>query len=136
MLSRLKELAHEQADFAFETTLASRSFTLFIRALHGYESTLIFLYLRTPELAVQRVAERVQAGGHHVPKAVIERRYEAGLRNLFRLYLPVVDNWSIWDASSTGKAQLIAQQNKNSQTGATLIDNPLLWQQLEATYGS
>ena len=136
MLLRLKELAHEQADFAFETTLASRSFVPFIRALHGYESTLLFLYLRTPELAVQRVAERIQAGGHHVPKAVIERRYTAGLYNFFRLYLPVVDNWSIWDASSTGKAQLIAQQNKNSQTGATLIDNPLLWQQLEATYGS
>ena len=137
MLVRLKELAHERADFAFETTLASRSFAPFIRTLQGYESTLLFLYLRTPELAVQRVAERVQAGGHHIPKAVIERRYTAGLRNLFGLYLPVVDNWSIWDASFTGRNQLIAEQSRGFSKGATLkINNSLLWQKLEATYGS
>ena len=133
MLLRLKELAHEQADFAFETTLASRSFVPFIRALHGYESTLLFLHLRTPELAVQRVAERVRAGGHHVPKAVIERRYSAGLRNLFRLYMPVVDNWSVWDTSSTEDPQFIAESSRNAKLK---ISDLLLWRQLEVTYGN
>lgn len=137
MLKRLKELANERADFAFETTLASKSFAPFIRTLEGYESTLLFLYLRTPELAVQRVAERVRAGGHLVSRNVTKRRYTAGLHNLFKLYMPVVDSWAIWDASFAGKTGLIAERNKTFSGDTTLkIENPLLWQHLETTYGN
>jgi predicted ABC-type ATPase len=132
MLVRLRELARQRADFAFETTLASRSFAPFIRSLNGYQSMLLFLYLRTPELAAERVFERVQAGGHHVPAEVVKRRYEAGLRNLFKLYLPIVDHWFVWDASLISQAQLVA----TGRRGAKLEVNSPLWQQLEETYGT
>ncbi len=131
MLARLKSLAQGNADFAFETTLASRSFAPFIRSLEAYESSLMFFYLRTPELATKRVFERVQAGGHHIPDEVVNRRYEAGLRNLFKLYLPAIDKWFVWDTSFVGEPQFIAKGG----SGVRLEVSPL-WEQLEERYGT
>ena len=80
MLERLEDLAGEQLDFAFETTLASRSFAPWLQKLGtaGYRAHLLFLWLPSPEMAVARVASRVQQGGHNVPEDVVIRRYHAG----------------------------------------------------------
>jgi predicted ABC-type ATPase len=82
MLARMRSLAIARENFAFETTLASRSFAPWLRRLRedGYRVHILFLWLRNEELAVRRVAERVRAGGHDVPEDVV-RRYRAGLRN-------------------------------------------------------
>ncbi|MEG4323463.1 MULTISPECIES: hypothetical protein [unclassified Microcoleus] len=69
---------------------------------------LIYFWLRSPELAVARVARRVASGGHSIPEDVIRRRYERGLRNLIALYLPLCDNWIIYD-NSHETAQLVAE---------------------------
>lgn len=84
MLVRLNELARQRATFAFETTLASRSFAPWLRGLRtsGYAVHLVFLWLSSPDLAVQRVADRVRSGGHDVPPGTIRRRYGAGVRNV------------------------------------------------------
>jgi len=60
---------------------------------------LLFLWLRSPELAIERVAERVRLGGHDVPAAVVRRRYHKGLRNFFSLYMPLADDWQFLDNS-------------------------------------
>ena len=101
MLKRLRVLAAQRLDFAFETTLASRSFVPWLRELQdlGYDVHLIYLWLPTPELAVQRVARRVQAGGHHVPEEIVRRRYERGRENFLTLYAPQVDDWEVYDNS-------------------------------------
>jgi predicted ABC-type ATPase len=72
MLARMRVLAAAREDFAFETTLASRSFAPWLAGLQsgGYHVHLLFLWLRSPELAVSRVAERVRLGGHDVPADV------------------------------------------------------------------
>ena len=90
MLRRMRALAAARENFAFETTLASRSFAAWLPKLQGggYRLHLLFLWLRSPELAVSRVAGRERLGGHDVAEAVVRRRYRAGLQNLFRLYLP------------------------------------------------
>ena len=90
MLRRMRALAAARENFAFETTLASRSFAAWLPKLQGggYRLHLLFLWLRSPELAVSRVAGRVRLGGHDVAEAVVRRRYRAGLQNLFHLYLP------------------------------------------------
>ncbi len=132
-LQRLKVLADKQASFAFETTLASRSFAPFLRRLSSYDTTLLFLFLRTPELAIKRVASRVQAGGHSVPDSTIRRRYVAGLNNLFKLYLSIVNNWAIWDASFLGEPQLVAARAENDRLE---IGDAALWRLLEETYGT
>lgn len=93
MLQRMDDLLSEGADFAFETTLATRSYVKFIERAHakGYFVTLLYFWLPTPEQAIERVATRVSEGGHNIPSDVIRRRYANGLRNLTMLYTPVCD---------------------------------------------
>lgn len=110
MIERLRELARQRMDFAFETTLASRSFAGWLNGLRqsGYLVHLQFLWLRSPELAVERVNVRVLQGGHHVAEDVIRRRYDSGLRNFFGLYAPFVDSWILYDNSSPTGHKAIA----------------------------
>lgn len=101
MLERLRTLSNASADFAFETTLAARSFAPFLQRCQGkqYRINLLYFWLRSPDLAVERVARRVASGGHSIPEDVIRRRYERGRRNLIDLYLPLCDEWFIFDNS-------------------------------------
>lgn len=111
MLKRLHTLAEARADFAFETTLATRSYAGWIadlRRRQGYEFHLIYLWLHGAELAVWRVEERVRLGGHHVPAHIIRRRYVKGLRNFFALYRVLADTWGIYDNSVVGELPRIA----------------------------
>lgn len=101
MLARLHQLAEGQEDFAFETTLASKTFAPWIERLksQGYHFHLVFLTLPSAELAIERVAERVRMGGHHVPAATIRRRFAGGIHNFFHLYQPLADSWRVYDNS-------------------------------------
>ncbi|MDQ5845672.1 MAG: zeta toxin family protein [Acidobacteriota bacterium] len=110
MMNRLHYLAEQRKSFAFETTLATRFYAGWIEKLRrqGYNFQLIFLLLQTPELAVRRVRERVQSGGHDVPEAVVIRRYARGLDNFRLIYQPLADVWSVYDNSSSSEPTLIA----------------------------
>ncbi len=112
MLARLKALARLRADFAFETTLASRSFAPWLDTLRasGYRAHLAFLSLPNVELALSRVAERVRLGGHNVPADVVRRRFGSGLKNFFSLYRQRVDSWQVFDNSGLGVPSLIASR--------------------------
>ena len=101
MLQRIDQLLERQETFAIETTLATKSYkSLIIRAKKlGYTVVLLFFWLPSPEMAEQRVAMRVAEGGHNIPKDVIYRRYWAGLSNLFDIFAPIVDDWSLYDNS-------------------------------------
>lgn len=114
MLRRLQDLMAQGVDFAFETTLATRSFAgLIDRAkAQGYTVTLIYYWLDSVELAVARVRARVAEGGHNIPAEVIARRYQAGLRNFLQLYKSRVDYWLLIDNSQT-QPELIAEGQGN-----------------------
>jgi len=101
MLNRLHDLGRQKKTFAFETTLATRSFAPWLRSLQsdGYRVHLFFLALPIPDLAIERVKRRVSEGGHDVPEEIIRRRFVRGIRNLFQIYLPAADDWLIYDAS-------------------------------------
>ncbi|MFB3893802.1 MAG: AAA family ATPase [Phycisphaerae bacterium] len=107
MLDHFRRLAAARASFAFETTLASRSYAPWIRQLieAGYRFRLLFLWLPSADLAVARVAARVRQGGHSIPSDVIRRRYKAGIRNFFELYQPLASEWRVYD--NTGKPPAI-----------------------------
>ena len=109
MLDRLKQLATNRQSFAFETTLASRTFAPWIKGLlkDGYEFILIFYWLPSAETAIARVQRRVRLGGHSVPDDVIRRRYRAGLSNFFELYRPLATEWRVFDNSDFTKPRLI-----------------------------
>lgn len=115
MMHRLHELAEQRKTFAFETTLAARSYAAWLEKLRGagYNFQLSFLWLRSPELAVHRVRERVRSGGHDVAEAVIRRRYDAGLKNFWTLYQPLAEAWSVYDNSASTKPISIATGGRN-----------------------
>jgi predicted ABC-type ATPase len=71
MLQRLRELAGEGRDFAYQTTLASKSFAPWLKYLQsdGYTFHLVYFWLPTVELAIARIAERVRRGGHERQKS-------------------------------------------------------------------
>lgn len=102
MIDRIIHLLKEGETFAFETTLATRSYVNLIQRAQrrGYFVTLLFFSLSTPEQAVARVAKRVSQGGHDIPTDVILRRYDAGLQNFFQLYTPICDYWTLYDNSN------------------------------------
>jgi predicted ABC-type ATPase len=112
MLTRLKELAAAKQDFAFESTLSSRSFAPFLRLLktQGYQVAIYYFSLTSPSLAVRRVKLRVAMGGHDVPADTVRRRFGRSLHNFYSLYTPLADRWALFDNSVTGKAHLVATQ--------------------------
>ncbi|MUG94262.1 AAA family ATPase [Scytonema sp. UIC 10036] len=103
MIQRLRSLSESGSDFAFETTLAAKTFASFIANCRakGYTINLIYFWLPSPDLAVERVARRIASGGHSIPEDVIRRRYERGRKNLVSLYLPLCDGWMVYDNSSS-----------------------------------
>jgi predicted ABC-type ATPase len=110
MLNRLRELAAARADFAFETTMASRSFAPWLARLSssGYQVHVVFVWVRSPEIAIRRVKARVRKGGHLVPDEVVRRRYAGGLRNFVSLYRPLAAAWRVYDNSRAGTPVLVA----------------------------
>ena len=125
MLNRLHDLAEQRKTFAFESTLAAKHYAGWIKKLcdHGYAFQLMFLWLRSADLAVQRVRERVQAGGHHVPEQIIRRRYGAGLRNFSTLYQPLANTWAVYDNSHLPSPMMIAQGGQGE--GESIIHDDL-----------
>ncbi len=132
MLDRMHYLAENNETFAFETTLASRSFAPWISKLKlkGYLFHLTFLVLNNPDLAVLRVGERVKMGGHFVPEDTIRRRFKGGLKNFFNLYLPLADSWQMYDNSDVGSPIPIASKINNKLE----INNKVDWDNLVEIY--
>ncbi len=132
MISRINDLLKDDLSFAFETTLASKSYKnkIVLAKNKGYSITLLFFWLQTIELAIDRVATRVLEGGHDIPKNVIERRYINGIKNLFSIYLPIVDEVMIFDNSQI-KSKLIASKSNNSDI---LIHDVQKYNQLKSYY--
>ena len=115
MLNRIEELMVEGHDFAFETTLSTRSYASKINQAQerGYRVTLLFYWLDSIELAKRRVQLRVEEGGHNIPGDVIERRYIKGIRYLFNLYLPICDYSMVFDNSKSDPVLIFDKEAKS-----------------------
>jgi predicted ABC-type ATPase len=110
MLRELHRLADDRESFAFETTLASRTFAPWLKRLasNGYRIVLGFVWVRSPDISVDRVAARVESGGHDVPEADVRRRWSRSVYNFWNLYLPLADRWYVYDNSVGGRPIRIA----------------------------
>jgi predicted ABC-type ATPase len=129
MLERLRELAAQRADFAFETTLASRSFAPFLKQLiaDGYRVSLVYVWLNSPDLCVSRVAARGRSGGHTVDEEIVRRRYLRSLNNFFGLYQPLADEWQVYDNSGSSRARPVAE---GRHTEAVSVHDAPTWGQM------
>ena len=125
MLARLHELADSRRSFAFETTLASRSFAPWLAGLirSGYDFHLVHFWLPSANMAAARVADRVRLGGHHVPEETIRRRYLAGIRNFSELYCPLAASWQLINNAIDGPSQIAY----GSIDGDVTIERPTDW---------
>lgn len=124
MLRRINMLRDAGVDFGFESTLASRSFGLFLKSCQqrGYAVHLLYIRLNHVELAIERVANRVLEGGHNIPEGIIRRRYAAGRKNFRELYLPLADEWRIFD--NTALPRLLVEGNKLQQPTTLQLGKP------------
>jgi predicted ABC-type ATPase len=129
MLKRLHELGQANQDFAFESTLSSKTFAPFLKQLKskGYHVTICYFALTSSRLALQRVKLRVALGGHDVPADVVKRRFGRSLHNFFQLYAELADEWIMFDNASGKNARPIAQSINGQQT----IEDQALWLKLQ-----
>lgn len=110
LLNQISDFSKRKIDFAFETTLAGKGYADTFKELksNGYEIHLFFLWLPDVKLALARVADRVRKGGHDIPDQDVRRRFKRGVANLFHVYRPLFDTWSIFD-NSTGEPEQIVR---------------------------
>jgi predicted ABC-type ATPase len=129
MLERLHQLANAGEDFAFESTLSSRTFAPFLRGLkaRGYAVAIYYFSLANARLAVRRVKLRVAMGGHDVPADVVHRRFGRSLSNFFSLYAPLASRWAVFDNSRSPHARLIATNEGDN----LIITETLTWLKLK-----
>ena len=101
MLMKIRYMLNKHSDFAVETTLATRTLLKTVRMAQkaGYTVTLLYFWLNSPDLAVERVRARVEAGGHNIPEETIRRRYNTGIYYFFNLYAPICERWILADNS-------------------------------------
>ena len=121
MIRKIRYLVQRREDFCIETTLATRSLKSIIEDAHshGYRVTVFYMWIASPDLAVERVKARVAAGGHHIEEDTIRRRYFLGLHYLFREYMPICDRWILAD-NTTIPFRIVAERSDDS--GLTVRD--------------
>ena len=114
MITKIRYLLKRQRDFGIETTLATRTLLKTIRMAQaaGYTVTLLYFWLNSPELAIERVAARVETGGHNIPEETIRRRYRVGIDYFFHDYAPICERWILADNSQI-PFRVIAEGSKN-----------------------
>ncbi len=124
MLTKIDKLIKDQKDFAFETTLSTKSYANTIQRAkkNEFHITLVFFWLDSVELAIERVKNRVSEGGHDIPESTILRRYYSGIKNLFQLYIPICDYWMIFN-NSKSPSELIAEGYKKNIQDIKNISN-------------
>ncbi len=120
MVKKINYLIARKVSFAIESTLAVRTLlqTTQRAQANGYEVTVIYFWLRNPEMAIDRVRARVAAGGHSIPHDVIIRRYHVGLHYFIRDYTRVCDKWLLVD-NSTYPFTVVAE---GTNTSSNIID--------------
>jgi predicted ABC-type ATPase len=126
VLARLKELAAARRDFAFESTLAGRSYERFIRELCkiGWSFRLYFVTLRDVNLAVERVRDRKVVGGHGVPEEDVRRRFYRAHSNVRELYMPLAAEWTVLDNSLEAGPRRIATGTRSE---SPIVFDSELW---------
>jgi len=114
MLMKIRYLLKKQQDFAVETTLATRTLLKIVKTAQdaGYTVTLLYFWLNSPELAIERVKARVAAGGHNIPEETIRRRYKVGVEYFFNIYAPISERWILADNSQV-PFKVVAEGSKD-----------------------
>jgi len=123
LLAEIDNFIDRKVDFAFESTLAGKTYVHLIKEARskGYIVHIFFLWIPGMSLARQRIKQRVKQGGHHVPDVDVQRRLDRSLKNFFNLYMPLADAWDIFDNSAMIPALVV----KLNEKGLQVFNKPL-----------
>ncbi len=132
MLHRIDHLVKSNVDFAIETTLSSRNYLLKVKEWQkqGFEIIMIYFWLNSPALAIERIRDRVNKGGHSVPGDIVIRRYYRGIKNLFNYFIPICDYWLVVD-NSQESPEIISEGIKDLELE---IFNEQIWTTIKEVY--
>jgi predicted ABC-type ATPase len=113
--------------FAFESTLSGRTYLALIKRAraNGYRVHLFYLWIPSADLALARIRDRVESGGHDIPEADVKRRYARTLRNLLLSYRTEVNSLHLFDNSGE-----IPELVFKDEDGKTTVFNPAIYDQL------
>jgi predicted ABC-type ATPase len=114
MLQEISESIDSEISLAFESTMAGRGWHSLIEKAQaeGYEVTICYIYLDSVALALRRVAQRVEEGGHFIPAETVVRRFKRSVTLFKDSYSRLVDNWYLFNNSSQS-AILVAYRHKD-----------------------
>ncbi|WP_231995214.1 zeta toxin family protein [Mycobacterium sp. 852002-10029_SCH5224772] len=103
----LQRAIDQGLDFTFETTLGGNTMPglLAEAAKRGLEVHVFYVGLDSADTCIERVRQRVRAGGHDISEADVRRRYRHSLINLVRL-LPVLTELRVYDNSATADPEI------------------------------
>jgi len=123
LLEQIHNLADKNVDFAFETTLSGKSYIPFLKELRGksYSINIFFLWIPSVELALMRIKDRVDAGGHDVAAVDVKRRFNRGLYNFFTYYRPLADTWLLFNNADLMPRLIARERDKKTE----IIDKEL-----------
>jgi predicted ABC-type ATPase len=123
LFAEIDNFIGQRADFAFETTLAGKTYVNLIKEAKtkGYFVHIFFLWIPSLSLAKERIKQRVKQGGHHVPDVDVKRRLHRSLKNFFDLYMPLADAWDIFDNSAMKPVLIV----KSNEKGLQVFDKKL-----------
>lgn len=114
---RLKNFVAEDKPFLIESTLSGRYLIKFLSKIQSrnYQTTLVFIFVDSPEVSIERIAGRVRKGGHFVPEEDVRRRYERGRRNFWTIYKNLADRWSlIYNSNDSFEYVVIGKRNEEN----------------------
>jgi len=131
MLQRIDQLINDKVNFAFETTLSTKSYKETIKKARqkGYKIMLLYFWIDSPKLAIDRIKKRVEKGGHHIPDNIVKRRYKRGLENLFSIFIPLCDYWLIIDNRQLQPFNVADGNYKVEKS----IYNAEIWQRIQSS---
>jgi predicted ABC-type ATPase len=131
-LHRLEEMIKQERSFAFETTLAGKGYLKTLKACKakGYVIHLLYVWIASPSLAIQRVKARVRQGGHFVESDVIKRRYGRSLANFIQLYFPLADEVLVYD-NTTMHSEIADGFIIHKMDANLKIFNPVIWHDIQ-----
>jgi len=101
LIEEARALLSAKASFAIESTLSGKTCIAMLRNAkeQGYRIVLHYILIGSARQAVDRVALRVIHGGHHVPEDDVCRRFDRSRKHVIEDYLPLADDWVLWDNS-------------------------------------
>jgi predicted ABC-type ATPase len=118
---RLKELTLSGQSFILESTLSGNYLEKAIVEVKaaGYTVSLLYIFLESPQICIERIKVRVSKGGHYVPDEDVVRRYYRSKRNLWHVYRKLADEWRMY-YNSDEKMELIGLGKEDT---INILDN-------------